>query len=309
VTERHPPDAPLEELLRAALAARAHEVTSASLRALGPPRPVPKRRNRWLRIGAPTSLVLATAAAFGAVSLVGTPDIDLRGEPARRPDVLVATPTPSATPTPGATSAPPVATTAPSSPFASSSGGPSGSTPPTAKRRGVEAIRLSTPNGWVATDVETVGTAVVERCYDAPWSTDRTLKCDLDSINVRASVVGDPSKPRDFARLDTDPYGYAPVPMCAGDGHLTYPDNAQSITPRVTVKNRRTIDGHGADYRVVFVTCRGGQNFQIRTWALTDLGIDIMSIGASPDTDVAVDHMIASIDLSAFTARNGNERR
>ncbi|MYW01509.1 hypothetical protein [Streptomyces sp. SID3343] len=92
MTERHECHEPMEELLRAALSARADSITAPDLRPLGPPvGGVGSSRSRWLTITAPLAVFVAAAAALAAVTLTGAPD-SYNGSPQR----------PGASPTAGA---------------------------------------------------------------------------------------------------------------------------------------------------------------------------------------------------------------
>ncbi|KMS92490.1 MULTISPECIES: hypothetical protein [Streptomyces] len=95
---------PVEERLRAALAARAHSVGPADLRPLRPPtRPVRSRRVLVRRAVAGV-LVLAAVAALVFLSVRGEPARP--AEPARSPRPPIGTPTPVPSPVSPSTTQP-----------------------------------------------------------------------------------------------------------------------------------------------------------------------------------------------------------
>ncbi|MFF7250589.1 hypothetical protein ACFZBU_42775 [Embleya sp. NPDC008237] len=325
MTERDARDESMEDLLRAALASRADSVTLGSLRPPGPPTSNEDRRSRVGRIGIPLAVLAAVAAAFGGVSLIGAPE-HTAGAPANRPMSVSALPT---TPEPTAVSlAPPLAATSPSAPGTTAppsvpdSEPPDESTPsrtpptragtpsvptstrPPSKSFGAQAIRVAVPSGWRDRPGTPLSDGTLSsRCFSAPVTGDVKYPCDLDSARILVGRVGDPDVWSYAKLLDVSAYNYATQPLCAKDGHLFPMDSTETITPEVVTREKRTVGGHGAEYRVVSVTCKGGQDFRVRTWSMPDLGIEIFATSAGPKADTDIDHVVASVDLSGFKPR------
>ena len=145
MTERDTQNAPLEELLRAAMAARAEQVTVGALR---PADPVSARgvngRSRWMTVAVPLSVMATVAATVAAVSLMGAPDTNrstpLQSQtPVPLPTGIVpttTTPTPDIVP-PGEASSGPTESSASSTsrpPSTNPAGGAASSTKPSESR-------------------------------------------------------------------------------------------------------------------------------------------------------------------------------
>ncbi|MYS79568.1 hypothetical protein [Embleya scabrispora] len=324
MTERDARDESMEDLLRAALASRADSVTLGSLRPPGPPTSGNDHRSRLGRIGVPLAVLAAAAAAFGGVSLIGAPK-HTAGAPADRPMSVSALPTREHT---AVSEAPPLAATSPSAPGTTApasvpaSEPPPESTPSTtppsrpstqslptgtrtaSKTFGAQAIKVTVPSGWRDQPGAPLSDGTIpSRCFSAPVTGEVKYPCDLDSARILINRVGDPDVWSYAKSLDVSAYNYATQPMCAKDGHLVLLESTETITPKVVTRDKRTVGGHGAEYRVISVTCKGGQDFKVRTWSMPDLGIEIFATSADAKADTAIDRVVASVDLSGFKPR------
>ncbi|MFI6980824.1 hypothetical protein ACIBSV_19845 [Embleya sp. NPDC050154] len=328
MTERHARDESMEDLLRAALASRADSVTLGSLRPPGPPTAKDAHRSRRTRVGVPLGILAAVAAAFGGVSLIGAPRHQA-GAPAQGPMSVSALPTAERTAAPEApaqaapttsvprTTAPPVdpdpdpdspstSERTRTSPPPSRTGTPSTSTTtrPVDKTFGAQAIKVNLPAGWHEQAGEADSGGVRRsRCFLAAGTSGSAVTCDLNSVEIRVDELDGPARWSYATTIDRSPYGYATQPICAKDGRLVVLKDTETITAKVVTKEKRTVGGRGAEYRVVSVTCAGGQNFKVRTWSIVDQGIEIMATGADAGTEGAIDSLIASIDATGFKPR------
>jgi hypothetical protein len=335
VTERDSQNVPLENLLRAAMSARAEQVTTEALRAPAPPVAQPESRNRLRAVGIPLAIVTTLAAAYGAVSLVSTPHTD-DSAPARQPTSIASPPTPrtgavieQVETAPAAVAPQPSAETLPQTAPATLPGtlptgattapGRTASTPPPSSRRptstrppttkppsttpstaptkitDARAIKVTTAGGWR----ESTGS---ERSAYRCFGPADTADCDLDTVKVSTHDLGDPNA-WPYDSIDTSPSNWASQPVCAKNGRFTVLESPETITPKLVTKQNRTVAGRSAVYREVLVTCAQGQNFTVRIWVLADQGIDIIATSTDAKVDAGIDRIVSTLDLAGYTPK------
>ncbi|GCD94424.1 hypothetical protein [Embleya hyalina] len=316
MTEPNARDESVEDLLRAAMAARADTVTAHRLRPPAPPHADRSAHSRWKSIGLPLSAVLLAAAVVGGVSLVGAPTTN-RSTPLQS---RVPTPPPTAfvTPSPGMTSALPThdaptdvleangtpesstaesedtrpdtrpTTRPPSSKPASTA--PGSSTKP--RSDDVSAVRFRTQPSWRVVRADARHECVLA---DPAYTGD----CLGHGAWVSVRPVPDASGgwPAE-ATVDKDDGGPT-RPSCMRDGVPVTPSPHGGPTMRLTAKSTVTVAGHPAKYRSWTVTCAEVGSYDIRLWWLVDQGVYIHTVGLPAGSDIA-DRVVASLDLSGY---------
>ncbi|WP_439676037.1 hypothetical protein [Embleya sp. MST-111070] len=316
MTEHNARDESVEDLLRAAMAARADTVTAHQLRPPAPPHADGAAHSRWKTIGLPLSAVLLAAAAFGGVSLVGAPTTN-RSTPLQS-RVPTPPPTEFTTPSPAMTSAPPTnvaatdvleangtpesstaesedtrpdnrpTTRPPSSKPASTA--PGSSTKP--KSDDVSAVKFRTPPSWRIVREDARHECVLA---DPAYTGD----CLGHGAWVNVKPVPDVSGSWPYeGAVDKDDGGLT-QPLCMRNGIPAAPPAYGELTMRLTTKSTVTVAGHPAKYRSWTVTCANSGSYDIRLWWLVDQGVYIHTTGLPADSDIA-DRVVASLDLSGY---------
>ncbi|MYW01507.1 hypothetical protein [Streptomyces sp. SID3343] len=334
MTERGPQDTPLEDLLRAALSARAEQITTGALRAPAPPVAEPASGNRLRTIGIPLAIVATIAAAYGAVSLVSTPSTD-DSAPARLPTAVASAPAPNASvppdesvtvpPVAGAeasTEAPPettpvapatAATTSPgtsppaTSPSSRRPSSPTTTRPPTTTPPSTQPTRITDARGIkVRTEADwreqTAPPATSERSYKRCFGPTGAGECDLNTVSLRADDVDDPNA-WPYAAIDENPSMWATQLTCAKDGAFYNPRTADGVTSTSTGKQNRTVGGRSAVYREVAVTCAQGQDFKVRVWVIADQGVTVFATSTNARVDAGIDRIVSTLDLSGYAPK------
>ncbi|MGW9208450.1 hypothetical protein ACWGR4_15865 [Embleya sp. NPDC055664] len=316
MTEHNARDESVEDLLRAAMAARADTVTVCRLRPPSPPHPDGAAPSRWKTIGLPLAAVLLTAAAVGAVSLVEAPTTN-RSTPLQS---RVSTPLPTVfvTPSPGMTSAPPTDIAATDVPEANRT--PASSTAGSEDTRSDNRPTTRPPSSKPAST--------------APGSSAKPRSDDVSAVKFRTQpswrvvredarhecVLADPAYTGDClghgAWVNVEPVpdtsgswpstgtvdkddGGPPRPSCMRDGVPVTPPAHRESTVRLTAKSTVTVAGYPAKYRSWTVTCADVGPYDIRLWWLVDQGVYIHTIGLPAGSDIA-DRVVASLDLSGY---------
>ncbi|OPC81889.1 hypothetical protein B4N89_13940 [Embleya scabrispora] len=316
MTEHNARDESVEDLLRAAMAARADTVTAHRLRPPAPPHADGTAHSRWKTIGLPLSAVLLAAAAVGGVSLVGAPTTN-RSTPlqSRVPTPLT---TESGTPSPGMTSAPPTHVAAtevleangtPESSTAESENTPPDNRPTTRppsskpastapgsstrpRSDDVSAVKFRSRPSWRVVREDARHECVLA---DPAYTGDCLGHGAWVSVKPVPDVSG--SWPSEGA-VDKDDGGPT-RPSCLRNGVLVTPPANKEPTMRLTTKSTVTVAGHPAKYRSWTVTCADAGSYDIRLWWLVDQGVYIHTIGLPAGSDIA-DRVVASLDLSGY---------
>ncbi|MGC0415174.1 hypothetical protein [Embleya sp. AB8] len=315
MTERDAHNEPMEELLRAALGARADGVTAHHLRPSGPPGATTRTgHSRWTTMGIPLSAVLLAAAAFAGVSLAGAPETD-RSTPLQS-QVPVPLPTAVVSPSLGVANAvppesasvpgpsetpesdpPPSSTPPPSRPPSSNppSTSPSSSAKP--KSSDVAAVHFDVQPSWRVVREDAMHECVLA---DARFAGD----CLGHGAWVNVKPVPDPDGnwPTETT-VDKDEGGLT-QPLCMRDGKSVPIPTAGAITMKLTTKSTVTVAGQPAKYRSWTVTCADVGSYQIRLWWLVDQGVYVHTTGLPAGDDLA-DRVVASLDLSGFRPATG----
>lgn len=295
----------IEERLRAALQAKADQVTPDTLSPARLPAAAPRRVGRWV---VPTLVVAAGLAAVLAGGAVVTPRLLTSStQPAGHPTVTEPA-TPTRASAPPVTGAPPSRTTPPAGGGTGSgsgggsgggsgsggSGGGSGSGSGAGSRQAdFDGVGLPVPAGWQLTTVD-IGNGIQVGCVIRSGVAPPTdlHRCALE---IHTQRFGDP----DNGLIDADGIsGYRDVrtDMLCSPG---------SGTLRAGERRAVTVGGRSGQYRTIVLDCPGVE-YVVQQWVFTDEPGVVMirwHAGQAPAEDLLIRQMIDGTTLPGGTGK------
>ncbi|WP_282206284.1 hypothetical protein [Kitasatospora fiedleri] len=276
------PERPVEQLLRAALAARAAQVTPRGLRPAEPPR----RRPRHLRPVLTVALPLALAAALtGWLSLRTDRPVD---RPAPAPAAGV-----SASPEPSP---------APSAPAEPSAGTvDQGAAPPTGRHRVFHGVGFTLPAGWTVPDQDPADGL----CLLSPGSpTQQPGDCLPYGVRLVSAGGGRDGTawPTEYGLDAEDGWkGLGRCPVWGHPGELTGAAGPQRAADRKVV----TLGGRVARQVTWHVDCGNGSAFDATVWGFHAEQVYLVAAGLADDYRDALTELAQSLDIGALTPGAG----